>query len=135
MRTQRLGYSTPGPIAVGGTGCDPGSIQWNGSQQIGAEFGEVRVTRPSPGGHFLLASLASTSQPIVNPAVASGCELLVQAAGPDYLGTLPFVYGISASWPVALPEFLPPLTLHFQDWVFDGAQFVSSQRLSVPLIK
>ena len=49
--------------------------------------------------------------------------------------TLPFQFTQQARYPIALPEWLGPMTLYFQDWVFDGNVLEGSQRLEVPIIK
>ena len=73
--------------------------------------------------------------PVVHPAVTPGCRLLVDAFGPTYLATLPFQFGQQVTYTIALPEFLDPMTLYFQDWIFDGNTFEGTQRLEVPLVK
>ncbi|MCR9247999.1 MAG: hypothetical protein NXI31_23455 [bacterium] len=133
---QTLEYVTPAAPTTAGPACGSATIQWLGSQQIGSEFGRIAVDHPSgPVGHFLAVSLAPANLPIIDPAVLPGCRLLVDVTGPGYLGTMPFVYGSSATWPLALPEWLPPMAFHFQDWYFDGSFFAASERLRVEVVK
>ena len=83
----------------------------------------------------MIASLAINNVPLVDPVVFPGCRLLVHATGASCLATLPFQYGTDVSWRVSLPEWLDPMTFHFQDWMFDGTIFYATRRLSVPVTK
>ncbi|MCA8965108.1 MAG: hypothetical protein KDC48_09475, partial [Planctomycetes bacterium] len=131
-----LEYAAPAPWSRAGTGCSSATLSWTGNQQIGAEFNRVYVTGAAPAaGHFLLVSLATADLPVFDPAVSPGCRLLVQAGGAGYLGMMSFQLGNAVSWTLALPEWLDPMTLHFQDWTFDGSSFQSTERLSVPIVK
>ena len=85
--------------------------------------------------HFLLVSLASSNALIIHPAVLPNCSLLVDAQSANYLGTMPLHIGASSQWSFALPEWLGPLTLYFQDWVLEGTTLTSTQRLTVPFVK
>ncbi len=129
-----LEYATPAPWSNGGAGCNPAPITWAGNQQIGAEFSGVRVQLPASAGHFLAVSLAAADLPVVNPGVLTGCRLLIDT-GPAYLGNMGFRVGDDVVWRFPLPEWLPPTTLHFQDWILNGSQFESTRRLSVPVVK
>ena len=130
-----LRYSAVPPAAASGTGCSNAQIRWTGSQHVGAEFTGVFVDYATPtAAHFLLFSLATADMPVPHPAVRSGCRLLVDT-GPSFLGTLQFQTGVSALWRLSLPTLLPPITLHFQDWILDGATLASTQRLSVPVVR
>ncbi len=131
-----LEYAAPTPWSTAGTACSNAVISWSGNQQIGSEFNRVLVgNAPPAAGHFLLVSLTTANVPVVDPVVFPGCRLLVQAAGPGYLGMMSFQFGPYVSWNLALPEWLDPMTLHFQDWLLDGSHFYSTQRLSVPIVK
>ena len=130
-----LEYVTPAPWSTSGFGCNAAVLSWGGNQQIGSTFQSAHVSQaPAGAGHFMLASLQSADLPVVNPGVASGCRLLVET-GPGFLGTLNFQVGAAASWSFPLPAWLPPMTLHLQDWIFDGTQFESTERLSVPIVR
>ena len=131
-----LEYAAVTPDSVSGTGCSTATIAWIGNQQIGAEFNYLWINNPgTPVGHFPIVSLGTTDLLIVDPAVFPGCRLLVQATGPNYLATLPFQFGETVDYTIALPEFLDPMTLYFQDWMFDGTLFYGTQRLTVPIVK
>ena len=82
----------------------------------------------------MLVSLGTANMPIVSPAVMPGCNLLIDN-GAGFLGTMNLYIGSGATWNFALPEWLPPLTLHFQDWILNGTTFTSTERLSVPIVK
>ncbi|MCR9248003.1 MAG: hypothetical protein NXI31_23475 [bacterium] len=132
---QTLEYRTPTLWSRAGTSCSNVGMSWVGRQQIGSELsGPFVYNAQSTTGHFLLVSLGTSSQPIVDPAVAAGCNLLVDN-GAGLLGTMAFRIGADVSWQLPLPEWLPPLTLHFQDWLLDGTTFRSSRRLTVPVVK
>jgi hypothetical protein len=85
----------------------------------------------------MFVSLGTVDVPILDPIVYSGCRLLVDITGPDYLGVFPLAIGANVSWQLSLPEFLPETTLHFQDWMYAPAfdLFQSSHRLNVPIVK
>ncbi|MCR9243486.1 MAG: hypothetical protein NXI31_00535 [bacterium] len=119
-----------------GQACSLATIEWLGNQQIGSEFNRLRIdNNGTPVGHFVIVAVGTTNLPIVHPSVFPGCRLLVQASGPGYLTTLPFQYGPTATYTIALPEWLDPMTFYFQDWMFDGTLFYGSKRLSVPVVK
>ncbi|MCA8952492.1 MAG: hypothetical protein KDE27_23475 [Planctomycetes bacterium] len=131
-----LTYDQPATPALSGQACSNATIAWVGNQQIGAEFNRIQVDNQGvAAGHFLLVSLTTTDFPLLYPGVAPGCRLLVPAGGPYYLATLPFQYGATVSWEIALPEWLDPMTLCFQDWLFDGQLIRGTRALSVPLAK
>ena len=131
---QTLEYVAPPPTTVGGIGCSSAVISWEGNQQIGSEFERVAIgSASSTAAHFMLVSLATANQAIVDPAVLPGCRLLVDN-GAGFLGTMGIQFGSDPSWSFALPEWLPPITLHFQDWILDGV-LESTQRLSVRIVK
>ncbi|MCA8953133.1 MAG: hypothetical protein KDE27_26715 [Planctomycetes bacterium] len=130
-----LDYTTPPGRSVTGFGCSAAQIDWNGNRQIGAQFNEVTVSgAPAGTVHFLFASLGTADQAIVNPAVASGCRLLVDN-GAALLGTMQLKFGADVAWTFPLPEWLTPVTFHFQDWTIDNGLFESTRRLSVPVVK
>lgn len=108
------------------------------AQWIGSELSQLRVTSaPANALHVMLVGTGTTNQPIVNPNLIANCSLLVPLSGADHLGFLPIAVGSSAAWTIPLPEWLPAMTLHFQDWILDPADglFRVSRRLSVPLAK
>lgn len=134
---QILTYETPVAWSTSGISCSGAALEWIGSQQIGAEFGRVRVTgAPQAALHIMLAATVTTNVPVIHPIVFPGCRLFVMAAGPGYLGAFPTGVGGTASWQLPLPEFLGAQTLHFQNWYLDpNGQLYSTERLTVPIIK
>ncbi|MCR9247435.1 MAG: hypothetical protein NXI31_20585 [bacterium] len=130
-----LEYAAVASDSTSGQGCSNASISWIGNQQIGSEFNYLSIQNATPVGHFVVVALAPHDLPIVHPDVTPGCRLLVDAFGPSYLATLPFQFGTQATYTVALPEWLDPMTLYFQDWLFDGNVLEASQRLAVPIVK
>ncbi len=129
-----LYWSLPSP-STAGLGCSTATIDWAGTQQIGAEFCGVQVGNSTlTAGHFLLVAIATQDVPVTVAWVAPGCRLLVDNGG-GFLGTMPFQFGMRPFWQFPLPEFLDPGDLYFQDWVIDNNQFTSTQRLRVPIIK
>lgn len=133
-------YPVATATSVAGIGCSTATPSWGvyNSQQIGHEFGGVSVTgAPANALHFLLLSYGTQNVPVVNAAVWPGCRLLVQNAGPSFLGVMPLAIGSSIFVPLPLPEFLGSDTLYFQDWILDPANnfLFSTQRLNVPIIK
>ena len=130
-----LEYVQPPPTVLSGAGCSPTVLRWLGNRGIGSETERIAVVgAPAGSGHFVLVSLAAANQPILDPAVATGCSLLV-SNGAAFLGTLDFQVGSTPSWSFALPEWLPPTTLYLQDWIFDGSRFAATQRLEVPVVR
>lgn len=134
------------PIATAGAGCSPAAIRWttpfqlsgNPIQLIGNEFTQVEVLgAPSNALHFLLLSTARVDRPILNPVVVPGCRLLVDSGATAFIGILDLRIGANVRWSLPIPEFLSSGVFHFQDWHTDrgGVQFVSTQRLQVPLVK
>lgn len=133
-----LTYDQPVAVSTFGTSCSLANLSWQGTQQIGGEFGLARVTgAPSTALHIMLLATSTTNLPVVNPAIAPGCRLFVPAAGPGFLGSFPTAFGTTVIWPLSLPEFLGAQTLHFQDWYLDTSNLLlfSTERLSVPIIK
>lgn len=133
---QAFEYVSPPSSGTSGFGCSSAVISWQGSQQIGSELGEVRVNSAPVGGiHFLLVATAAIDIPLAIPVVLPGCRLLAPTSGPNYLGIMPIALGASPSWTLALPEFLSPGTLYFQDWILNGQALESSSRLDLPIVK
>ncbi|MCA8950021.1 MAG: hypothetical protein KDE27_10995 [Planctomycetes bacterium] len=128
-------YPAVTPATAGGIGCSGTVLTWSGNQQVGSEFERLNATGASAGAlHFPVVSFATDDQPITIAGVGAGCRLLVDTVG-AYLGPLPVQTGSNPSWSFPLPEWLPALTLHFQDWVLEGNVLRSTQRLSVPFAK
>jgi hypothetical protein len=140
------------PVAVGNsldlTNCSSAFLEWNGvappnslfyrEQRIGCEFSSVRSRNaPANSLHLMLVALAPANVPVSDPILAANCSLLVPFTGPDYLGNMPLAVGNDVSWQLPLPETLPVLTLHFQDWVLDPTNnlLYGTRRLTVPLVK
>ncbi len=140
-----LTYPTAPPWTQTGTTCWTANINWRSAgsldlqdQQIGNEFTEIFVGgAPQNAVHFLMMSLAPKNTPVTIPVVASGCRLLVEDTGPAYLGVFPIRIGNLVSWQLPLPEFLPAMTLYFQDWHTDSSAstMYSTRRLTVPLVR
>jgi len=139
-------YPTTLPPVTGGVGCSTASIGWsqpggpvgNQLQLIGSEFSGVRVSgAPGRSIHFLLLSTERVDQVIVNPLVGAGCRLLIDNTAPAFVGALDFRVGGDVFWQLPIPEGIAPDVFHFQDWHTDvsGGAFVSTVRLSVPVIK
>ncbi len=130
--------AAPAP-SLAGLSCSPAQISWQGNQLIGSENGRIVLTGMDPGaiGTVAIATAPFASPLLGVPGVGNGCWLLVPNTGPDLLGFLPLGFGPMASWQLALPEWLPSLTLHFQGFHFDGAlsTVLTTQRLSVPFVK
>jgi len=107
-------------------------------QRIGSEFcGPQAAGAGSNDLHLMLLAVATTSVPVADPILGTGCTLLVPFGGTDYLGYLPLTVGADVSWQLPLPEFLSSTTLYFQDWVLranDGLMW-GSGRLAVPLLR
>jgi hypothetical protein len=144
---QTMTYAAPAAPTVSGTGCSTRGLSWSIagspvapfglSQQIGNEFTTLGLTGSGGGNvHIPVVSLATDDAPVPVAIVPASCRLLV-STGTGYLGALPVAIGVNPTWPIALPEGLPAMTLHFQDWVFDTAMNTvrSTARLSVPLVK
>lgn len=134
-------YAHPGAPApsLGGLGCSSAQIVWEGDQLIGSEFNAIALQGLDPGALATVAVTTATfAQPLLGvPGVNNGCWLLVPNTGPDLLAFLPFGFGPQVRWQLPLPEWLGPMTLHFQGFHFDGAltSVSTTQRLSVPLVK
>lgn len=114
------------------SGCGPGIMTWFGpgirvrdNQRIGSELTGVRTNGATAGTlHMMVVGTAFMSQPIVDPAVYVGCLLQVPVSGAGSLGILPLGIGADVSWNMPLPEFLPALTLYFQDWTLSPSSNV-----------
>ncbi|MCA8966774.1 MAG: UvrB/UvrC motif-containing protein [Planctomycetes bacterium] len=130
-----LGYNPAVPESLSGIGCNPALVYWVGTQQIGAEPVLAVSNALTGAGHLMLVSFATADVPVNVGGVAPNCRLLVDVTGAGYLGTLAFQIGPTVSWQISLPSWLPPLTLHFQDWILAGNQLSSTQRLTVPLVR
>ena len=140
ITVDRFVFPTAAPFALSGMGCTPASLHWLGSQRIGSERNNLRVTGAPVGAlHIAIVGTASTSVPLVNlPPFDNGCFLLVPASGPGFLGLLPLGFGNTYYWDVPLPENLISSTLYFQ--VFHTPNNVDftlrgTQRLAVPIVK
>ena len=135
----RYAHPTAPAPSLGGLSCSPAQISWQGNQLIGSENGRIVLSGMAPGaiGTVAIATAPFASPLLGVPGVGNGCWLLVPNTGPDLLGFLPLGFGPMASWQLALPEWLPSLTLHFQGFHFDGAlsTVLTTQRLSVPFVK
>lgn len=138
-------FTYPAPSSaptMSGTSCSSVTVGWtptatSSGQQIGSEFTRVTFSgAPANSAHFMAVSLAPINVLLINPAVGNGCRLLVDN-GANLLGFMPLTVGSSGSMALPLPEWLPTMTLYFQDWYLDPAQnlFFSTQRLSVPIRK
>ena len=136
-------YVAAPSITLSGQSCNPATVAWSTaggsgphpltSQQIGSEFTQFAITGTTPfAGLVPFVSLAPIDVPLALPVVRSGCRLLVD---PNAGFTLPVMVGSGGHWMVPLPESMPPLTLHFQGWLFEGGLFSSTPRLSVPLVR
>lgn len=137
---------TTAPSQLSATNCSAAVLDWTGpgtssansDQWIGSAFSRVSVTAaPANSLHLMLVGTATVNTPIVDPVLGTNCSLLVPAAGPDHLGFLPTAVGASVSWTLPLPESLPAMTVHFQDWVLEPSnnKLWGTRRLSVPLTK
>jgi hypothetical protein len=134
------------PASIPSTyGCGSGTMVWFGpgtrvadNQRIGSELTGVR-TYGAPSGtlHMMVLGMASMSQPIVDPAVGVGCLLQVPVSGAGSLGILPIGIGADVSWNMPLPEFLPAMTLYFQDWMLtpSSSVFTNAGMLPVEITK
>ncbi len=130
-----LAYPTPAPWTTSGSACVSMTLLWWGRQLIGSEHESIIASGGGPSAmHFLMVSLVSTDQPLTHPAFPANCRLLV-SNNAGWLGTMPVQVGAAGQWGFPLPEWLPPLTLYFQDLVFDGSVLRTSQRLEVPVVK
>ncbi len=138
-------YDTFTPWSTSGVSCSGATISWAGrgtstvhDQQIGHEFLSVNVNGASSGsGHFILVALGTTNQPLIGNIFGLGCRLLVPANGANYLGLLPFQFGVNVSVDFPIPPFVNNTTLYFQDIHTNllGNRFFSTQRLEVQLVK
>ncbi|MBL8753432.1 MAG: hypothetical protein JNK15_09040 [Planctomycetes bacterium] len=126
--------------------CSPAYLVWNGpvattnnaQQWIGGELSQITASSaPANSLHLMLVGTGTVDVPVVDPILGTNCSLLVPLSGPDHLGILPVAIGASAAWTLPLPENLPAMTLHFQDWILDPAdnRLWGSRRRSVPITK
>ncbi len=114
-----------------------GTVIFANDQQIGHQFGRLRVSGGPPAGfHLLQLSADPVNVLIINPLITPGCRLLVDVIGPGYFGAVT-AFGPSASWQIQLPPNLPEFTLHCQDWIYNLSTdlLTSSDRLSIPFEK
>ncbi|MCA8948571.1 MAG: hypothetical protein KDE27_03670 [Planctomycetes bacterium] len=131
---QTMSFPSAPPVTFDGSACVPASLSFSGTQLIGSEFETCSVDfAPASAGHFALLAAAPADLPMIYPGVGANCRLLVDSNA--ILAMLPFQLGTSASWTFGVPEFLPALTLYFQDWIFDGTEFLSTKRTSVPYVR
>ncbi|MFK7742241.1 MAG: hypothetical protein AB8H80_18145 [Planctomycetota bacterium] len=138
--TNRFVYPTVSSATSSGISCSPAQIDWVGSQQIGSEFGRVRVNgAASDSIHVAVLANATASAPLANiPPIQNGCWLLVANTGPNFLGLFDLRVGANVSWDLPLPESLPIETYYMQGWHTVGGgnfDFVSTQRLRLPTVK
>ena len=137
--------NTP-PSQLSAANCSNAALDWTGpaastansDQWIGCGRSRVSVTSaPANSLHLMLVGTATINTPISDPILGTNCLLLVPLSGPDHLGFLTLAVGSTASWTLPLPENLPAMTLHFQDWVLEPANNLlwGTRRLSVPLTK
>ncbi|MCU0863595.1 MAG: hypothetical protein MUC36_07395 [Planctomycetes bacterium] len=147
FEVQRRRFDLPvatAPSVVAGS-CGGPVLSWTGpssvagtNQLMGNEFCGPRVVGAGPNDlHLMLVAVATASLPLVDPIAGTGCTLLVPFGGPDYLGYLTPAIGADVRWSLPLPESLPSLTVHFQDWVLraNDGRFWGSGRLTVPLVR
>jgi len=134
---QTVQQPTALPVVSSGVGCTPATLSFTGGQLVGSRTAKVSVNTNGapPSFHLLLVSTGVLDLPVVHPVVASGCRLLVDTTAPAYVGMLTEGPSYPVVFPFALPEFLPPLFLFFQDWLFDGNELRSTQRLTVPIAR
>ena len=123
-----------------GTSCSSAAIAWQGSQQIGSEFGSVEVTGTAVDSlHVVALSLAISSTSIggIGP-FQPGCRLNVSSLAPQFVGLFPLQIGADPTFQLPLPEFLGSNTYYFQDFHTLGngnLNMVSTARLRVPVVK
>ena len=147
MEVRRRIWDLPSPPSptLSPSNCSNVLVAWSGpavpathNQLIGSQFSQIAATgAPANSLHVMLVATATANGPVIDPIVGTNCSLLVPVSGPDYLGYLPTALGAGAAWLLPLPESLPSMTLHFQDWVLEPAngQLWGSRRLSVPLLR
>ncbi|MCR9243524.1 MAG: hypothetical protein NXI31_00725 [bacterium] len=127
------------PPVLGGLGCSSATIAWGGSTLIGDDDCGVELSGLPAGA---LTTVMVATQPFASlltgtPMVHPGCWLLVPNTGANSIGTLPIAFGPNVRYQVDLPEWLGPMTLHFQGVHFDAAatEVFTTQRLSVSFVK
>lgn len=126
--------------STSGSACSPASIEWQGSQLIGNEFGHMRVLGAANDSiHALVLADATASFQFFNtPPIQDSCWLLVPSAGPNHFGILDLKIGANPEWNVPLPESLSDDTFYFQGFHTVGngnLDFVSTQRLALPVAR
>lgn len=143
----RRQFDLPAPASPSSTPstCGSPSLSWQGpsplaatDQRIGSEFCGPRVQGAGANDlHLMLVAIATANVPVADPVLGTNCTLLVPFSGPDYLGNLTLTVGADVNWVLPLPEFLPSMTLHFQDWVLQSVngRLWGSNRLTVPLLR
>ncbi len=146
IRGNVLTFPAETPPSVGGLGCNAVTLTWSATdvdgttiadndQQIGHQYTRLSASGgPASGFHLMYLSLDPLNVVVLNPLITPGCRLLVDVFGPGYLGQVSD-FGSSVSWNIPLPDSLPALTLHCQDWIYDLSTnlLTSSTRLTVPL--
>ena len=144
-------FTHPTEVApsITGASCGVGVLTWQAidqdgtligpnNQQIGHAFTQVDVNGVPPGAPmWLMLSFGSVTVPVLDPAVAPGCFLLVDNLLPAYIGITDMRFGPHTVWRIPLPEFLDDATIYFQVWYFGPAAglFFSTARLEVPIVK
>lgn len=156
LESARMEYPAEVPPSYSPPSCSTAQLSWvlrdangttisnsNQNQQIGSEFGHVRVTGGHANAlHFVVVTIGpggTTTLPQGPPfyPANAGCTQYVPASGPSYLGVLPIGIGPTAEWKLSLPEWLGNFELHFQDVHTDvsGTLLNSTTRLTVPFVK
>ncbi|MCA8978030.1 MAG: hypothetical protein KDC98_25110 [Planctomycetes bacterium] len=136
LYAQRLAYPTAPPVTYYGQACSQVTLQWSGSRMIGGEDNLLEATGGNSGDlHLMVLALAPTNMQFLDPLVPLGCRLLVDIAPGNFIGVLPPNIGPTGLWWQALPEWIGPMTLYFQDVVYDGSYFRGTQGLAVPIVR
>lgn len=136
-------FAYPPLGTYGGVSCSPFGLAFSGEARIGNEgvrFLSLAPTGGYPAGpHLLAVSLSTVDQPIgFLGGIGMGCRLLVN---PDDLSYFSLTFGSRIGndyqWEFDLPEGLPAVTLHAQDFHLDAARkdFLSTRRLSMPFVR
>ncbi|MEZ6036455.1 MAG: hypothetical protein R3F29_03165 [Planctomycetota bacterium] len=133
-------YPPVTPAASVGPACSPANIAWQGSQQIGSQFGSVAITGAAFDSlHVLAMATGTASVPISGvPPIVDGCTLLIPSIGPDFLGLFGLALGDAVQFALPLPESLISATFYFQDFhtvgggVFD---LLATERLELSIVR